>query len=249
MKKLNLTLCLFAFILNCAAQATKTISNLVPPFYLEQYDVLKSDQNIRQGTYSLAMKFNNAPVTVGFYKNNKKDSLWCEYGNNKTRIAEGIYKDDEKLGIWTAYNDKGNVISKYDYGKHELVYFKQSKSDSTAKYVVVAGTDLVSTTLDRVPVIITGNTAMWRDVIQTVLYPSKARENGVDGTVIITFKIDETGKTSDYRVAQKLGSGCDEAALHAVETATNRDWVPAVYKGKIVAVVYKMPVNFHLAQN
>jgi len=249
MKKPYLLLHFLVFAANCVAQETKTISIDKPPFYLEKVEVLKSDQNIRQGTYLLTTKYNGATVTTGFYKNNKKDSVWCEYGNNKIKIAEGSYKNDEKVGEWIAYNDKGSILSKYDYAQHQLTYYKKPKTDSTATYLVVDGANLISTTLDHVPVVITGLTAMWRDVSQSVLYPGKARENGIDGTVMITFKIDETGKTSDYRIEKKLGYGCDEAALHAVEVATNKDWVPAVYKGKIVSVVYKMPVNFHLARN
>jgi protein TonB len=76
------------------------------------------------------------------------------------------------------------------------------------------------------------------------VYPRKAFEDGVEGTVEIEFVIDETGKVGRTRVVKSI-AGLDEAALTCV-----RQWrfIPARKAGKPVASVALAPVGFRITE-
>jgi TonB family protein len=74
------------------------------------------------------------------------------------------------------------------------------------------------------------------------VYPEVARQAGVQGTVILAVKTDETGKVVDTVVLRSIPL-LDQAAIDAV-----RQWVyePFVQDGKSVPVVFNVTVRFQL---
>jgi protein TonB len=50
-------------------------------------------------------------------------------------------------------------------------------------------------------------------MVHAIKYPEEARKKGVQGTVYITFVIEEDGSITDAKVLRGIGSGCDEEAL------------------------------------
>jgi len=79
-----------------------------------------------------------------------------------------------------------------------------------------------------------------------IVYPQQAAENGVQGTVYISFIVDIKGKISDVKVLRGIGGGCDEEAVRVVEMMPK--WLPGKQNGKRVRVLYNMPVYFKLTQ-
>ena len=76
-------------------------------------------------------------IAEGFYKNNKKDSLWRKYDINGKIYEEGKFKNNNKYGVWVTYDDygRGSVENYYNNGsldsiKH-IVYYMNGE-----KYVV-----------------------------------------------------------------------------------------------------------------
>jgi protein TonB len=63
-------------------------------------------------------------------------------------------------------------------------------------------------------------------------YPKKARENKVEGKVVVQFIINEDGTPSDFEIVQGIGYGCDEAAVEAFKKMPQ--WKPATIDGKPV---------------
>lgn len=84
-------------------------------------------------------------------------------------------------------------------------------------------------------------TAMYKNM----RYPAMARENGVQGTVILTLRVNEVGQVTDSKIKQDLREGCGEAALKAVRFASTRAMLPPIYKDGIPQKVkMDMPVRF-----
>lgn len=79
---------------------------------------------------------------------------------------------------------------------------------------------------------------------RTVVYPPMAKDNGITGTVYVTFVIDHNGKVKDARVLRGVGSGLDEEAIRAVKAMPN--WSAGQQRGKAVQVQYNLPVKFTL---
>jgi protein TonB len=74
-------------------------------------------------------------------------------------------------------------------------------------------------------------------------YPREAREQQIEGDVVLTIVVDSTGAVADARVVRQAGFGLDESALRAVRASR---FAPAVRGGRPVAVRMKYTVSFAL---
>ncbi len=80
--------------------------------------------------------------------------------------------------------------------------------------------------------------------IHSVLeYPMIARLAEVEGSVVLQFVVDETGRIKHPVVIKSLGAGCDEAAIKALEQAR---YIPGKQRGKPVRVMMSMAIKFKL---
>ncbi|WP_374761451.1 energy transducer TonB [Larkinella insperata] len=75
-------------------------------------------------------------------------------------------------------------------------------------------------------------------------HPKAARENGIQGQVLVRFCINSLGYVPDstVRVLRGIGYGCDEEAVRLVRCM--RRWKPATASGKPYAVIYHIPILF-----
>lgn len=79
---------------------------------------------------------------------------------------------------------------------------------------------------------------------RTIVYPPVAKDNGITGTVYVTFVIDQTGTVKDAKVLRGVGGGLDEEAIRAVKAMPK--WNAGQQRGKAVQVQYNLPVKFTL---
>jgi TonB family protein len=78
-------------------------------------------------------------------------------------------------------------------------------------------------------------------------YTDEAREAGLEGTVILTFVVDESGRVRDIKVLQGLGMGLSEAAKRAIAACP---FVPGERNGQRVPTrVPAYKVRFTLREN
>jgi len=52
--------------------------------------------------------------------------------------------------------------------------------------------------------------AMLQFIYENIKYPNKARENGVEGTVVIRFVIDKEGLIQDAEILREIGAGFNQ---------------------------------------
>jgi protein TonB len=81
-----------------------------------------------------------------------------------------------------------------------------------------------------------------------VSYPAFARENGIQGTVVVSFTVEKDGSISDVAAAREVAGGCTAAALKAVN-AINKEtarFKPGIQGGLPVRVRFNLPVKFSL---
>ncbi len=79
---------------------------------------------------------------------------------------------------------------------------------------------------------------------KNIKYPPIARENGIEGKVILSFVVDRNGNIRDIKVKRGIGGGCDEEAVRVVKSMP--EWKPGKQNGKAVNVMFNLPVNFKL---
>jgi len=106
----------------------------------------------------------------------------------------------------------------------------------------------VESYVDQMPEFKGGINALKNFFADNLTYPADAKANGVEGMVVISFVIDETGAVNDPTVLKKLGRGTDEEALRIVKLTSGK-WTPGSHNGKIVPVKYTVPIKFSLTES
>lgn len=82
-------------------------------------------------------------------------------------------------------------------------------------------------------------------------YPGIARENNIEGMVVVGFVINKDGSITDAQILRDIGGGCGEEALRVVEKMNHMDqkWIPGRQRGIPVRVQFTLPVRFKLAND
>jgi len=76
-----------------------------------------------------------------------------------------------------------------------------------------------------------------------LIYPDKAKEDGIQGIVEVEIVVDEFGEVQKADVVKGIGHGCDESAQIAVYYTKFK---PGLQRGKPVKVQFILPVEFKI---
>ena len=81
-----------------------------------------------------------------------------------------------------------------------------------------------------------------------IKYPAIARENGIEGMVVVTFVVEKDGTVTDARVVRDIGGQCGQEALRVVSLMNDKGikWEPGKQRGRPVRVQFNLPVRFKL---
>ncbi|MEM8909067.1 MAG: energy transducer TonB [Bacteroidota bacterium] len=83
-------------------------------------------------------------------------------------------------------------------------------------------------------------------IAQNLTYPETARLAGLEGTVYVSFVVDQQGQIQQTEILRDIGSGCGHAAISVLENMPI--WEPAQHQGKAVAVKLNIPIQFFLKE-
>ncbi|MBL7826812.1 MAG: TonB family protein [Saprospiraceae bacterium] len=89
-----------------------------------------------------------------------------------------------------------------------------------------------------------GEKELFKYLSKNIIYPAIARENNIQGTVVLSFVVGRDGSVAEVSVLKDLGGGCTKEALRVVTTMPK--WIPGESNGKTVKVRYTLPVRFVL---
>lgn len=103
----------------------------------------------------------------------------------------------------------------------------------------------IYTIVEKQPSFPGGEKALQQYIKQHRVYPDIARKAGVSGRVFVSFVINTDGSIQNVELLKGIGMGCDEQAIHLVQTMPN--WIPGSQSGKAIRVKYNLPVAFGLA--
>lgn len=81
-------------------------------------------------------------------------------------------------------------------------------------------------------------------IYKNIKYPAIARENGVEGTVVVTFVVEKDGSITDAKIVRDIGAQCGDEALRIVNMMPK--WIPGKQRGNPVRVQFNLPVRFKL---
>ena len=85
---------------------------------------------------------------------------------------------------------------------------------------------------------------MVKFLYERLIYPVEAREKGIEGLVVMSFIITETGELIEPEIIREIGGGCGEEALRVIKKMDN--WIPGKQDDEIIKTRFNLPVRFKL---
>lgn len=155
-----------------------------------------------------------------------------------------------KLLLWEPSVLKGEPVNTYtklvfnfNPKKHKKIC-KKRDYDQPALNSLLSDTSLkIYTKVDEPAKCIEGIEKLYMSIQNKLDYPSVAKIQGIEGTVLICFVVEQDGNISNLHVKKGIGGGCDEEAIQITE---NLKWSPAIYKNKHVRYKMTLPIEFKL---
>lgn len=81
-------------------------------------------------------------------------------------------------------------------------------------------------------------------VNERLVYPEIAKENGVQGKVMLQFTVESDGRVTNVRVLRGVDPSIDKEAVRVVSSSPK--WSPGKQRDRAVRVTYTFPVIFQL---
>jgi periplasmic protein TonB len=235
-------LILFAIIKDSAAQKTRLVTEKKGRFdpITTSYYVLADDRSIKHGSYDEFRP--GKPMVEGFYKMNKKDSVWKRYAYNGQLASERTYAEDVKTGVWKFYKMDGSLESQYDFVNKKAIYPKWA---SFSYNYLNDNNEWVKEKTDVEPFWLTSS-AEWQSFLLRYLeYPEEAQDKKIQGSPMIEITIDEDGRPIAYGIARSLHPLLDNSALNVVKLF-EPEFIPGEKNGKRVKMKITMMIVFRL---
>ena len=127
----------------------------------------------------------------------------------------------------------GSISFAQEIEKEEPFTIEEEKID-TDVFVIV----------EQMPEFPGGQDSLYKFLGANIVYPNKAKKDGVEGKVYINFTIEKDGSINEVKVLRGVHPLLDEEAVRVVESFPK--WKPGKQKGKTVRVSYNLPLNFVL---
>ena len=89
-----------------------------------------------------------------------------------------------------------------------------------------------------------GMDSLYAFLAREIQYPPIAKNNGITGTVLVEFVVEDDGRVTNAKVKVPLFPECDKEAVRAVMSMPK--WKPGKNMGKPVRCYYQVPVTFRL---
>ena len=98
--------------------------------------------------------------------------------------------------------------------------------------------------VEQMPSFPGGMKAMMDYLARNIRYPANAKNDLIEGRVILQFIVDKKGRLSDVKVVRSVEPSLDAEAVRIVKSMPR--WNPGMQNGKAVKVRYTLPVTFRL---
>ncbi len=111
---------------------------------------------------------------------------------------------------------------------------KSTKIDGTDIYLKV----------DQMPEYPGGQAALMNFLGENIKYPESCKDDGMEGTVYVSFVIDEDGTVKDIKAIKSPDERLSASALETVNKM--QAWIPGKQDGKNVKVQFNLPIKYQV---
>ncbi|GAB4490721.1 MAG: hypothetical protein OHK0019_09910 [Saprospiraceae bacterium] len=170
-----------------------TIKTGKPRQVSERYYVLRANKKVKHGAYEAY--FHRTPAQLKAIKKGQ-DSL------GRYLKIRGVYVNGKKHGRWTEYSKPGVVYAEGQYDRDKKVgIWRTAKADGEV--------------MERYD--FDNRKKLEPEINICLSYPPLARENGIQGTVKVEYRLNADCSISDVKVVQSVAGGCDAEAVRCLE--------------------------------
>ncbi|WMX17133.1 TonB family protein [Aureispira sp. CCB-E] len=199
-------------------------------------------------------RHNGTLSSEGGCKEGKYHGKWKNYDYKGRLKNELVWVDDLREGAFTEYDTLGNIINNGVY-KADTIFEQTKVVEERSVQPLESGT--IYTIVEEMPYLKQfehiediverkkkSDRFLLEHIYQHIIYPDFAREEGIEGKVIINFTIYEDGSLRDIVVISGVCEVIEKECLRIVETIPA--WNPGKQDGKAVRVKYYLPIRFKL---
>jgi TonB family protein len=152
-----------------------------------------------------------------------------EYTESRDGVESDVLRDES--GMYKGQNSKHGIATRNSGGAT-----RKTDTDDDSRSVFIS--------VREMPSFPGGEIARLKYLARNLRYPAQAAEEGIQGTVYVSFVVKTNGSLSDIKILRGIGGGCDDEALRVVKKMPT--WIPGAQNGKNVPVLYTLKVDFRL---
>ena len=186
-----------------------------------------------------------------------------EVATEKLRKLEGQYGLPESIEVFapsesrdpslhelrmlseTAESSYSEIQVDQDVAKAGRAFAIIEFNEETSRLAKPSAQDQVFTVVEEQPEFPGGYDSMTVFLKRNLRYPASARQQGIEGTVYVSFIVEKDGAVSDVNIIRGIAPEADAEARRVVEMSPA--WTPARQRGEVVRVRFVLPIKFNLS--
>ena len=177
--------------------------------------------------------------------NTTNGTITDENGNFTLEVGTDQSIQVAYIGMSTVTMSVKDCLKKAD----QTIVLTESDTKKDVKVVApapqaVTSDDQTFSVVEQMPEYPGGMRAGLEFMARNLRYPTKAREAGKQGRVIVQFVVRKDGSLSDFKVLRPVDPWLDAEAIRVISTMPK--WKPGMQDGNPVSVKFTLPVTFML---
>lgn len=161
------------------------------------------------------------------------------YFKNGGKREEKKYAEKNKIAERLVFYENGNLAIKQIFSPDNMVI--------EGTYLDIDGNAVKLTQIESPPTFAGGIQRFYEYIARNLKYPLDAAKSRIQGSVMVSFIITETGEVTNVKVIKSVDPMLDREAINIVKSSPK--WIPAKLFGKNVKVSYSIPIKFSLNES
>lgn len=175
---------------------------------------------------------NGTKKSEGLYTHGRRDAQWKYYYEDGVLSRIETYNNDGRMDSLTVYYPSGVVKCRERYDEKNQP--TGERFDEYGKKVKYFPYYIMPAPKFDLP----------HFLGKTIRYSKDAREQDVQGRIVVKFTVTETGELTNIKVVKHLWPSLDSEAIRVISAMPK--WKPALQDGVAVSTVYYLPIAFTL---
>jgi protein TonB len=173
---------------------------------------------------------------------NKQEAAIAPKNVIGTIIKDDVKKNTELVNIENSVSGNGS-----DNAKGNSVDGSETSTITTVSTETITSTtpNTEFIVVEDMPEFEGGTKGLMMYFSRNIVYPTVAREIGQEGTVYVSFVVNENGNAENPKIIKGIGYGCDEEVIRVIQKMPRWKKV-GKQNGKAVKVRFNIPVSFKL---